>query len=242
MYYFLLALVPLFAFATMEGATVLITGANRGLGLEFAKQYREKGFTVIGTARNPEEAKELEALDVRVEELDVADGKSVKELAKKLDGVPIDILINNAGIFRGRSDNLKNLDMDHMDISFAVNSTGPLRVTQALLPNLKAGKLKKIVNITSGLGSIEQSGGGMYPYRASKAALNQISKSLSIELEDEGFTVIAIHPGWVQTDMGGESATFTPEQSINRMIDVIDKPNRRTNGKFLDLNGNRIPW
>jgi len=229
-------------FADTFGATVLITGANRGLGLEFAKQYKGLGYEVIGTARHPEKANLLKGLGVQIEELDVADPKSISALAKRLKGVPIDILINNAGVFRERNDSFEELDIDEMNYTFAVNSTGPVFLTQALLPNLREGKQKKIVNITSSLGSIARNSGGMYHYRASKAALNMLSRTMSIELGKEGFIVIALHPGWVRTDMGGASATYSPQQSIDAMIDVIDRLNKRSNGLYLDLNGKQIPW
>ena len=231
-----------FSMLTVNASTVLITGANRGIGIEFAKQYAKKGYHVIGTARNPDTAIELKSLNVQFEPLDVTDQQSVSKLAKKLEGIPIDILINNAGIFRGRGDDLASLNFDEVEESFSVNSTGPLRIIQALLPNLRKGKEKKIVNISSQLGSIKNNSGRMYAYRASKAALNQISKTASIELGPEGFTCIVIHPGWVQTDMGGISATYTAENSVKKMINVIDQIKQSANGKFYDLNGNQLPW
>ncbi len=235
-------LVPLFALSTVQGATVLITGANRGLGLEFARKYKEKGYTVIGTAREPGDAEELNALNVQVEQLDVTDDQSVQALAKKLNGQPIDILINNAGVFLDRGDNLKTLDFDKMLKTFDVNSVGPMRLTQALLPNIKKGKEKKIINITSQLGSIENNSGGMYSYRASKAALNQLTKTTASEVRGDQIIVLALHPGWVRTDMGGPGGNYSPEQSVIRMIKVIDEAGIGKSGDFLDLSGNTLPW
>ncbi|GAB4235500.1 MAG: SDR family oxidoreductase [Chlamydiales bacterium] len=233
----------LFTLTYLSAETVLITGANRGLGLEFAKQYQAKGYDVIGTARDSDEADELRALNVRVERLDVANEASIQSLGKKLKGVPIDILINNAGIMRGRNDDLEMIPKEDMQQSFAVNATGPLLVTQALLPNLRSGKNQRIVNITSQLGSIQNNtGGGMYPYRASKAALNQISKTMSVELKNDGIITVALHPGWVRTDMGGMWATYSPEQAVKAMINTIDRLNMQSNGRFLDLNGQELPW
>lgn len=231
-----------FASLGAESPTVLITGANRGLGLEFARQYHEKGFTVIGTARKPEKAAKLNALGVRVEQLDVTEDASVKSLASRLRNIPIDLLINNAGILRNRSGSMATLDFDDFDLTFAVNSTGPMRVTQSLLPNLRQGNRKKIVSITSMLGSIERNRGGMYSYRASKAALNQLNKTMSLELGSEGFTCLVLHPGWVATDMGGAGATYAPEESVRSMIEVIDNLNPSDNGRYLDLDGQSIPW
>lgn len=226
----------------LNAKTIVITGANRGIGLEFAKQFAQKGYQVIGTARNPERATELKSLGVKVEKLDVTNQQSIDQFAQRLNGIPIDILINNAGVLLGRNDKLKDLDFKEVETTFLVNSVGPLRVTQALLPNLMKGKEKKIVNISSQLGSIKNNSGGMYAYRASKAALNQINRTLAIELGPEGFICLAIHPGWVQTDMGGMRATYTPERSVNGMIKVITQTDRSSNGKFYDHNANALPW
>jgi len=158
-------LIPMMIFSNAEGVTVLITGANRGLGLEFAKQFKEKGYNVIGTARKPLEAKELNELGVQVEQLDVADPISLQEFSKRMSGIPVDILINNAGVFLDRRATLETVKPEDMAKTFAVNSAGPLFVTQALLPNMRSGKLKQVVNISSQLGSIENNSGGMYDER-----------------------------------------------------------------------------
>lgn len=222
--------------------TVLVTGANRGLGLEFVKQLQEKGYTVIGTARKPASATELKATGARVEQLDVASQASVDALAKTLKGVPIDILINNAGMANRADSSLETLDFDAMERTFQVNSLGPLRVTQALLPNLKAGEQKNIINITSRLGSIELSTGGLYSYRTSKTALNQINKIVSVELAPQGFTSIVMHPGWVKTDMGGAEADLTIPESISGMLNVIDDLSVDKTGMFFGFDGKQIPW
>lgn len=222
--------------------TVLITGANRGIGLEYARQFAAKGYKVIGTARDPADAKELAAVAGRVETLDVTDAASVAALAKRLNGVTIDILVNNAGMFDRKDVSVDRVDFAMMEQTLAVNTLGPLRVTQALLPNLRAGKRRTIVNMSSQLGSIEQSNGTWYAYRASKAALNQITKTLSAELASEGFTVVVLHPGWVRTDMGGAGATYTPQESVRGLIAVIEKLGPADNGRFYDFKGNAIPW
>lgn len=225
----------------LNASTVLITGANRGIGLEFARQYKEKNYDVIATARNPKEADKLRSLGVRIEQLDVGEPSTIAALSKKLSGIPIDILINNAGILLER-DSLETVTFEDMSHSFAVNSSGPLILSQALLSNLREGKHKKIINITSMLGSIQNNNGGMYPYRASKAALNQITKTMSIDLKNEGFICIVVHPGWVKTDMGGSMATYTPEQSVRSMINLIDGLDHKANGRYFDLHGDQIPW
>jgi NAD(P)-dependent dehydrogenase (short-subunit alcohol dehydrogenase family) len=226
-----------------EGKTVLITGANRGLGLEFARQYAADGWTVIGTARTPEKATELKALGVRVMQLDVADAESVAALAAALKGQAIDLLINNAGIMDRDSSSIENIDFDSVERVLAVNTIGPMRVTKALLGNLRSGSGKQIVHITSGLGSIENNArGGFLGYRESKAALNMFNRSLAAELGDEGFTCVVMSPGWVQTDMGGAGATLTPVESIAGMKKVIGGLTVEDNGSYQSWDGEILPW
>jgi len=225
-----------------DGPTILITGANRGIGLEYAKQFAEKGYRVIGTARDPADAAELSKVAARVEQLDVTDAASVAALAKRLDGVPIDILVNNAGVLDRSDVTIEKVDFDMLRQTFEVNAYGPLRVTQALMPNLRSGKRKLIVNMSSQLGSIENSKGQMYAYRGSKAALNQFNKTLSAELQPEGFVCVVLHPGWVRTDMGGPSATYAPEESVQGLVGVIEKLGPADNGHFYDFQGKPIPW
>lgn len=231
--------------ATREArpGTVLITGANRGLGYEFARQYAAAGWKVIGTARDPEEAAELKAVErVRVEQLDVADGASVDALAKRLDGVAIDLLINNAGI-SGRGRSLETLDVDEVARVLDVNVLGPMRVTKALLPNLRAGEGKTIVGISSGLGSVAgNTNGGYHGYRESKASLNMFTRSVAAELKGEGFIAIAMSPGWVKTDMGGENASLEPEVSIAGMRKVIAGLTPEQSGGFWSWDGKQVPW
>jgi len=225
-----------------EAKTVLITGANRGLGLEFAKQYAAAGWHVIGTARTPSEADELNELDVEVRQLDVADPDSIARLSKELGDRPIDVLINNAGIFP-RVSTLDEIDFSDVERTYAVNTIGPMRVTRALLPNLERGATRQIVSITSGLGSIENNTSGRYyGYRESKAALNMFTRTLAVELADEGFTCIVMSPGWVQTDMGGPNANLTPEQSITGMRSVIAKLTPADTGTYWNHDGTKLPW
>ena len=228
--------------AAQETRTVLVTGANRGLGLEFARQYKDAGWHVIGTAREPDDAKELAALGVRVMPLDVASQQSVDELAATLGDEPIDLLINNAGIFP-RVGKIAEIDFDDYNRTLTVNTVGPVRVTRALLPNLRNGKLKMIAGLSSNLGSIaENERGNFYGYRESKAALNMFTKTLAAELGPEGFTCVVLTPGWVQTDMGGPNATLTPAESIAGMKAVLDQLTPADNGTFWSYNGNPMPW
>lgn len=222
--------------------TVLVTGANRGIGLEYARQFADKGYRVIGTARDPGKAEELAAVANRVEALDVSDAASVAALAKRLDGEAIDILVNNAGVFDRSDVSIDKVDFAQMEQTLAVNTLGPLRVIQALMPNLRQGQRKLIVNMSSQLGSIGGSTGTWYAYRTSKAALNQITKTLSVELAREGFVCVVVHPGWVRTDMGGSAATYSPEESVSGLVGLIEKLGPADNGHFYDFQGKVIPW
>lgn len=230
--------------STAEDAngTVLITGANRGIGLELARQYAAAGWQVIGTARRPDTAQELAALDARVVQLDVTDPGSVERLSAELDGQSIDVLINNAGILpMVRS--ISEIDFEVFNQTMAVNTVGPIRVTQALLPNLRAGEMKKIINTTSIIGSISRkTSGGFYGYSESKAALNMFTRSLAGELRSEGFICIVVHPGWVQTDMGGPNATVTVKDSATGIRSVIENLTEEGSGEFWTFDGQRLPW
>ena len=222
--------------------TVLVTGANRGIGLELVRQFRARGYQVIGTARNIETAKELAETGATLVQLDVTDSDSVRAMAEKLKGEKIDLLINNAGIQGHTAQSFAETDFDPVITTFDVNSLGPMRVTQALLPNLMAGSGKTVVQISSTMGSIANNGGGYYGYRASKSALNMLNKSLALELADLGITSIVMHPGWVQTRMGGENAAITTQDSVAGMIIVIDALEPGDSGRFLDYQGKELPW
>ncbi len=228
--------------------TVLITGASRGIGLELARQYAADGDTVLATCRHPDNASDLSELaarstSMRVLPLDVTDSDSVQSLARELDGVPIDILINNAGISGPReAQTLGTFDFEAWADVFDTNVLGVMRVTEALLPNLLAGELEKLVTISSVMGSISENGGGHHLYRSSKAAINSSMKGLSIELAKKGVTVLILHPGWVRTDMGGPSATLSPTDSAEGIRRVISGASPSQSGQFRDWKGEQIPW
>ena len=222
--------------------TVLVTGANRGIGLEMVKQLEDRGMNVIGTARKPAEATELKATGVQVVQLDVTDADSIAAMARTLEGVKIYILVNNAGIAGHVAGSFEETDFTQIDRTFAVNTLGPMRVTQALLPNLEAGRHKTVVQISSRMGSIAQNSGGYYGYRASKTALNMMNSSLALELGPRGFTCVVMHPGWVKTDMGGQGADITPEVSVKGLLDVVAGLKPEDNGKFYNYQGQEIPW
>ena len=222
--------------------TVLVTGANRGIGLELARQYAAAGWRVIGTAREPGSATELHALNAQVVQLEVTDPASVARLARDLAGTPIDLLINNAGI-QPLMWKLAEVDFDAFERALAVNTVGPVRVTRALLPSLRAGELRRIVNITTNLSSIAgNTDGGFYGYRESKAALNMFTKSLAAELGPEGFVCIVLHPGWVQTDLGGPQAPLQVEDSVRGMLGVIEGLSPADNGSFKTWAGEEMAW
>jgi NAD(P)-dependent dehydrogenase (short-subunit alcohol dehydrogenase family) len=230
------------AAAADDKETVLITGANRGIGLELARQYAADGWHVIGTARRPDAADELRATGASIVQLDVADADSVARMAEELAGEPIDVLINNAGILP-QMRTLADIDFDKYQQVLAVNTVGPARVTQALLPNMRAGNLKKILNTTSGLGSIaDNTGGGFYGYRESKAALNMFTKTIANELGSEGFVCIVMNPGWVQTDMGGPDAAVKVEDSAAGIRSVIANVAAKDNGTFWTFEGEQQAW
>jgi len=224
------------------GKTYVVTGGNRGLGLEFARQLSQRGDRVIATARDSQQAEELNNLAVTVFSLDVSDGESVRRFASSLGDLAVDVVINNAGV-GVRSKALCDLDFDELAEVFEINSFGALRVTRALLPNLKAGERKLIVNISSKMGSIgDNTSGAAYGYRGSKAALNMLTRSVAIDLRPEGFTCVVLHPGWVATDMGGSEAPLPTPESVRGMIEVMDRLTLEDSGRFLDYTGEIVPW
>ena len=223
------------------GRTVLITGANRGLGLEFARQYMAAGAEVIGTARDPESATELAATGARVLPLDVTDGDSVRALAETLEGTELALLVNNAGI-NGGVTTKEGVDYERIGRILEVNAIGPMRVSHALTPHLVAAGDARVVNISSVMGSIERSRGGGLGYRESKAALNMFTRSFAMERRRDGVVCIAVHPGWVRTDMGGERAPLSPEESIRDLRALIEGLTPEQTGSFLQHDGGELPW
>lgn len=237
-------------------STVVITGANRGIGFEFARQYASQGWRVIATARDPAEAAELQALaaepsDVRIEALDVADVASVDALAGRLRGQPVDVLINNAGMFGDPTKSrLGSIDYAQFDSVFRTNALGPLKVSEALLPNLKLGKRKRIVAISAPAGSLTHAEavptpGTSYFYRGSKAALNMFVISLSKDLSRDGIVVLAVSPGAVAPKLAdGREApnTVSIDRSVAGMMDVIARSSADDSGRYLEWSGESLPW
>ncbi|CAM3573028.1 SDR family oxidoreductase [Parendozoicomonas haliclonae] len=232
--------------------TILITGANRGLGLELTRQYLNDQNRVIATARTPANAENLQQLQqsfpdqLTVYPLDVTKQESIHSLSASLQGQPLDMLINNAGIYGPREMTVSpdNLDMATWQEVLTTNTISPLLISAALLPSLKAGQGKTIIFISSFYGSIASNTAttGSYYYASSKAAMNMTVKKLSDELASEGFICTSISPGWVQTDMGGPEADLTVEESITRVRSVIEKLKSADNGGFLNSLGETLPW
>jgi NAD(P)-dependent dehydrogenase (short-subunit alcohol dehydrogenase family) len=231
--------------------TVLITGANRGLGLEFARQYAADGWDVIATARNPKSSEELQQLaknkNVSLRALDVTSHESVKQLVKALRGEPVDLLVLNSAIYTRKGNKLGELNFKGWRESFETNVLGAIRVAEALIENVAASKRKQIIAISTGMGSVQALGstlgfGIAYQYRTSKAALNMTMSILAKEVEPRGISVVLFSPGWVQTDMGGPNAALTPQQSIAGMRNVLEANPMQLTGKFLGYDGATWPW
>jgi len=218
--------------------TVVITGANRGIGLELGKHYKEQGDEVIAICRQSSE--ELDDIaSMVIEGIDVSDADSVEQLKIVLSNQTIDILINNAGLFLNET--LKDMNFDSIEEQMEVNAYGPLRVTTTLLPQLKEGS--KIANITSRMGSIaDNTSGNYYGYRASKAALNAFGKSLAEDLKPQGISVAQLHPGFVQTRMVGFNGDISPEQAAKGLAQRIEELNVGNSGGFWHSNGDALPW
>ena len=223
-------------------ATYFITGASRGLGIEFVRQLGARGDKVLAAVRGRSSDSELSAMGAKVIPMDVSDESSIAAAAKLLGSEPVDVLINNAGV-NAEAKRLEDLRTEELAEVFKINAIAPLLVAKGLLPNLKSGNQRKVINISSDMGSIaHNAGGSSYAYRGSKAALNMLSKCMANELRNDGFTCIALDPGWVKTDMGGQGAPLTPQESISLMLKVIDALKPGQTGTYLDLHGRVVPW
>ena len=220
-------------------ATVLITGANRGIGLEYCRQLKARGDEVVATCRTA--SPELEALDVRiVADVDVTSDSAIKHLVEHLDGLPIDLLIHNAGLLERTT--LTDLNLGSIRRQFEVNALAPLRLTAALLPQLPSGS--RVALMTSRMGSIgDNSSGNSYGYRMSKVALCMAGKSLAIDLQPRGIAVAILHPGLVSTAMTGfTSGGIPPEQAVRGLLTRIDGLTLENSGTFWHANGEVLPW
>lgn len=232
----------------------VVTGAGRGLGLELARQLAGRGYRVIGTARKPSKYEALLALceagGVETRALDVGSPESIADLAASL-SEPIDLLVSCAGVnamsnvphSKESSLRLGVLEQDSLLSQFRVNAVGPTLLVQALLPRLEAAEAARVLHISSWLGSIAiKEGGGNYGYAASKAALNMMNRALAGDLRERGIISVAMNPGWVRTDMGGQKAKLSPEESVNGMLDTLFSLTLEDSGGFYQWDGSTHPW
>ena len=217
---------------------VVITGANRGIGLELARYYQAEGWRVTGVCRATSPELDQAAAQV-IDGIDVASKEEIERLAAALQGQTIDLLINNAGLMQDET--LGSIDFDSLRLQMEVNAFAPLRISEALLPNLQAGS--KIANITSRMGSIaDNDSGGRYGYRASKAAFNALGRSLAIDLRPRGIAVAQLHPGFVKTRMVNFGGVITPQESAAGLAARIAALNLDNSGSFWHCNGEELPW
>lgn len=230
--------------------TLLITGANRGIGLEFCRQYAADGWRVLACCREPGKADALDRLAARYPDLvqlhalDVTDHAQIGQLARTLADEAIDLLINNAGVYPASDKRgFGHTDYAEWMAAFTINTMAPLKMAEAFVGQVARSRLSLIVTLTSQMGSIDDNGsGGSYLYRSSKAAANMVVKSLSVDLLEKGITAVAFHPGWVKTDMGGPDAMIPVEQSVADMRKVIAGLTPADTGRFIGYDGRVIPW
>ena len=224
---------------------VVVTGANRGIGLELVRQFAPRAERIIACCRNPEGAGELKAFadaggNIVLQRLDVTDATDIEALRERVAGRPVDLLINNAGVYGPRGG---GTDKAAWHKVFEVNTMAPLEVSQALLDAVGASRRRVVASITSKMGSIaDNTSGGSYIYRTSKTALNQTMRSLARDVADRGITVLLLHPGWVKTAMGGPNALIDVQTSVAGMRRIIDRADPAMSGRFYDYDGSEIPW
>lgn len=229
--------------------SVLITGASRGLGFEFARQYAAEGWRVHATCRDPASADDLNRLAdasdgaVSVLALDVADGDSIGQAAAELGGEAIDLLLNSAGVGGSSNQSFGGIDYDAWAETLDINTMGPMRVAEAFVDHVGGSQRKLMVAITSGMGSLaDNTSGGSVIYRSSKAALNMAMRTLALELAPRGIRCVVVNPGWVRTDMGGANAPLAPSESVEAIRRLIETLGPKQTGEFLNYDGSAYPW
>mgnify|MGYP001773062950 CR=1 FL=1 len=229
--------------------TILITGANRGIGLELATRYAADGWRVLACCRQPENALELQIRQERnpgkisIQTLDVSDEEGIRALARQWKGEPIDILFNNAGVRGGELQDLGNVDVETWLQTFRVNTIAPLQMAAAFLENVAGSRRRIIATMGSVMGSIaENSSGGQYIYRSSKAAVHMVGHCLAMDLRSRGIISVLLHPGWVKTDMGGPNAAVSPVESARGLQRVLANLRPQDSGRLFDFQGNALPW
>jgi NAD(P)-dependent dehydrogenase (short-subunit alcohol dehydrogenase family) len=228
---------------------VLITGASRGIGLEMVRYGMEQGWRIFACCRHPQQAESLLSTaklangQVTVHVADMNELATVQALAYELRNEAIDILVNNAGIYGSDKNKFGQVDVDSWINTFQINSIAPLKVSEALIENLRMGEKKTIACMSSKMGSMADNGyGNSYIYRSSKAALNAVVKSMSIDLKEQGIKCIALHPGWVKTEMGGPNAEISARESVTRLFNIILNLTPEDSGRFIDIDGTDILW
>jgi NAD(P)-dependent dehydrogenase (short-subunit alcohol dehydrogenase family) len=229
--------------------SILVTGANRGIGLELVRQFLEQGSNVLACCRSPNRANELLDLknkfknELKIYELDVTNNFQIQKLSDELKNETIDIFINNAGVYGQNNVAFGNVDINSWIEVFKTNTIAPLKLIEAFIRQISNSDRKIVATISSELGSItENTTGGDYLYRSSKAAVNIVIKSLAIDLKQKNIIVIALHPGWVKTDMGGPNATLNVEESVRGLREIINNVTLKESGQFLAYDGRKIPW
>lgn len=229
--------------------TVLITGTNRGLGLEFVKQYAQDGWQVLACCRKPDAAKELQLVQkefketVQIFKLDITDFAAIDALADQLKNTPIDVLLSSAGTYGSHQNKFGTVDYNDWAETFRINTMAGLKLAEAFVNHVSNSQQKKMIFITSKMGSLsDNTSGKSYIYRSTKAALNAVVKSLSHDLKDKNIITAVLNPGWVKTDMGGPEAPTSPTESIKGMREVIENLNMEKSGHFFGFKGDEIPW
>ena len=228
--------------------TILITGSNRGIGLELTRQYASLGWQIYACCRKPQSADTLNALastndNINILSLDVTDSKQIASLARELEGVCIDVLFNNAGVYGPYDAYFGNTDEEEWLHCMRVNTIGPIKMIECFAPHVARSELKLIATISSKMASMSDNGsGGSYIYRSTKAALNSALKSAAIDLLPKGVKVAILHPGWVITDMTGPDAEITTEESVANMVQNLEAVTLESSGRFIDIDGSTIPW
>ena len=232
----------------MVNPTILITGANRGIGLKLTEQFAEDGWQVLACCRNPVDAGQLQTLikrepAIELHALDVTNYVQMVTLADQLGNRPIDILLSNAGIYGSKDVGFGAVDAEEWRQVLEVNTIAPLMLVQTFVEQVAASQQKLVAVISSKVGSIaDNSSGGSYIYRSSKTAVNQVVKSLSIDLASRDITVISLHPGWVKTDMGGPNAEISTDKSVSGLKSILQSAKLTQSGQFIEFNGSSIPW
>lgn len=228
--------------------SILITGCSRGIGLEMARQALSRNWRVFACCRHPQNANELKTLEessqglLSIHRLDISDLTQIQALSFVIND-KIDILVNNAARYGSMNHQFGNVDATDWLETLKVNAIAPLKMAEAFIHNIERGDGKLIVNISSKMGSItDNTSGGSYIYRSSKTALNAVIKSMSLDLRNKGISCVALHPGWVKTEMGGPNAQISVQESVEKMLAIVDKTSLDDSGSFFDIDGSIIPW